>query len=83
MSNGIFPGISVFIADRPGNHCYLDNNKRPPLSVTLTDESGIRKYDNLFCNSSVKVTVNKKAKTITFVCPLHATQPAFSILHKS
>ncbi len=76
----VYPGVSAFFANRDGNHNYLDNINRPFLSVTTTNKKGKRKYNDLFLNSDVKVTITAKEVTLKFARDIG--KPLFSVLDK-
>ena len=78
----IYAGTSAFFANRTGPHNWLDNTKRPFLSLITTTKDGTKSYTDLFINNdkSVSVNVNKDEVTITF--PVDTNQPIFRMLAK-
>ena len=81
MAKKIFAGVSAFFANRPGNHSWLENDKRPIINVVTTDRDGNRTYDDLFLNTEVcKVTVRGNRVTIGFDKAVN--KPLFRVLER-
>lgn len=91
MSTRIFAGLSAFFANREGNHNWLENAKRPMISLIETTRKGKKKYNDLFVTNdkAVKVSTSDKPRTVkvpanstVIVFPNDLAVPLFSILHK-
>ena len=84
MSNKVYAGVSAFFANRAGNHNWLDNVKRPFLSIITTAQDGSKRYNDLFINQNeedIKVSVRKDRVHISF--PKDLAKPLFNVLEKS
>ena len=84
MSAKIYPGTSAFFANRSGNHNWLQNDKRPFLSLHTTLPDGQKAYQDLFLNTyapGLNVKVTKDKVTISF--PTDIKHPLFKMLVKS
>lgn len=77
----VYAGTSIFFANRPGNHNYLDNNQRPVVTSTTTHQDGTKTYQDLFLGKDVAV---KETKThISFTIPKNIKTPMYRYLIKS
>lgn len=93
MSDKIYPGISSFVANRPGNFNWLDNQNRPFLSCSETKKSGKRRYFDEFLQTEAnskngvefKITGDKPEKLtvpadhIILIIPKTISKPLFKI----
>ena len=78
----VYAGTSAFFANRTGNHNWLDNPKRPFISLIVTAPDGTKSYQDLFVNDrAVDVKVTKSGK-VTLTFPTDVSQPLFRVLHK-
>jgi len=78
----VYAGTSAFFANRTGNHNWLDNQKRPMLSLIHTAPDGTKSYSDLFINDrAVDVKITKNGK-ITLTFPTDISQPLFRVLNK-
>jgi hypothetical protein len=78
----VYAGTSAFFANRSGNHNWLDNQKRPFISLITTAPDGSKSYQDLFINDrAVDVKVAKNGK-ITLSFPTDISQPLFRVLDK-
>jgi len=77
----IYSGTSAFFANREGKHNWLDNNKRPFISLITTSKKGKKSYDDLFLNPDA-VEVNIKSGKITLTFDATVSKPLFRILNK-
>lgn len=78
----IYAGTSAFFANRTGNHNWLDNQKRPFLSLITTAADGNKSYSDLFLNDrAVDVKIAKNGK-VTLTFDAKVSQPLFRVLNK-
>ena len=79
--NKVYPGLSMFLANRPGNHNWFDNPKRPFLSGIDTQMDGTKRYVDLFLNTeAVEVKVSKTHTTIKV--PNDVAKPLVRCMYK-
>jgi hypothetical protein len=73
----IYAGLSCFFANRQGNHNYLDNTKRPILSVCYTAPNGTKTYPgDLFVDTRI-VEVKETKTHVTLKFAKDITSPPF------
>lgn len=82
--NKVYAGVSAFFANRTKpnrNHNWLDNVKRPFISLVKTARDGTKSYNDLFLNTDA-VEVSQTKTHVVIKIPKDINKPLFRILDK-